>query len=129
MRRAVPFIVLLFAIALPLVMRSLDQVYYVTMASRILIYALAATSLNLLLRCIGDPCGVGLPAFAPRQRAFRPRDPGDPRERDAHGGDWLPRVSLQAHRLCARRCARRSSWRAARQPEQLRQPRDPALDR
>ena len=49
MRRAAPFVVLLLAIALPLVMRSLDQVYYVTMASRILIYALAATSLNLVL--------------------------------------------------------------------------------
>ncbi len=49
MRRAAPYFVLLLAIALPLVMRSLDQVYYVTMASRILIYALAATSLNLVL--------------------------------------------------------------------------------
>lgn len=41
--------VLLSAIAFPLAMKSLDQMYYVTMASRILIYALAATSLNLVL--------------------------------------------------------------------------------
>jgi branched-chain amino acid transport system permease protein len=49
MNRAIPLAVLLAAIAFPLVMRSLDQVYYVNMASRILIYALAATSLNLVL--------------------------------------------------------------------------------
>ncbi len=49
MRRALPFVVLALAIAFPLAMRSIDQVYYVTMASRILIYALAATSLNLVL--------------------------------------------------------------------------------
>jgi branched-chain amino acid transport system permease protein len=49
MRRALPLIVLLLAIAFPIVMRSIDQAYYVTMASRILIYALAATSLNLVL--------------------------------------------------------------------------------
>ena len=49
MRRALPVLVLLLAIAFPVAMQSLDQVYYVTMASRILIYALAATSLNLVL--------------------------------------------------------------------------------
>lgn len=40
---------LLAAIAFPAVMGAIDQLYYVTMASRILIYALAATSLNLVL--------------------------------------------------------------------------------
>src|SRR3954467_5314495 len=49
MQRILALAVLLLAIAFPLVMQTLDQVYYVTMASRILIYALAATSLNLVL--------------------------------------------------------------------------------
>lgn len=49
MRRLLPLVLLLAAIAFPLAMKSLDQLYYVTMASRILIYALAATSLNLIL--------------------------------------------------------------------------------
>ncbi len=49
MNRAIVVAVLIAAIAFPLLMKSLDQVYYVTMASRILIYALAATSLNLVL--------------------------------------------------------------------------------
>ncbi len=49
MHRAFALVALLAAIAFPLVMQALDQVYYVTMASRILIYALAATSLNLVL--------------------------------------------------------------------------------
>ena len=49
MRRVLLWAVLLAAIAFPLAMRSLDQLYYVTMASRILVYALAATSLNLIL--------------------------------------------------------------------------------
>jgi len=49
MNRAIVIAVLVLAVAFPLAMRSLDQVYYVTMASRFLIYALAATSLNLVL--------------------------------------------------------------------------------
>jgi branched-chain amino acid transport system permease protein len=49
MRRAPALIVLLLAALFPLAMQQIDQVYYVTMASRILIYALAATSLNLIL--------------------------------------------------------------------------------
>ena len=49
MRRALVAFLLLAAAVFPYVMQSLDQVYYVTMASRILIYALAATSLNLVL--------------------------------------------------------------------------------
>jgi branched-chain amino acid transport system permease protein len=49
MRRALVAFLLLAALVFPYAMQSLDQVYYVTMASRILIYALAATSLNLLL--------------------------------------------------------------------------------
>ncbi|MEI6356414.1 MAG: response regulator, partial [Verrucomicrobiota bacterium] len=40
---------LLAAIAFPLAMQALDQAYYISFASRIMIYALAATSLNLIL--------------------------------------------------------------------------------
>ena len=43
------FIVLAFAIALPLALKAGDQLFYLSFASRILIYALAATSLNLVL--------------------------------------------------------------------------------
>jgi branched-chain amino acid transport system permease protein len=49
MHRALVVVLLLAAAAFPLAMQALDQTYYVTMASRILIYALAATSLNLVL--------------------------------------------------------------------------------
>ena len=49
MRRTLAWAVLLAAIAFPLAMKSLDQLFYVTMASRILVYALAASSLNLIL--------------------------------------------------------------------------------
>ena len=41
--------VLLVCLAFPWAMGALDQAYYVSLASRILIYALAATSLNLVL--------------------------------------------------------------------------------
>jgi len=49
MHRATGIVLLLVALAFPFAMQSIDQVYYVTMASRILVYALAATSLNLVL--------------------------------------------------------------------------------
>ena len=49
MRRVTVLVFLFAAIAFPYAMQSIDQLYYVTMASRILIYALAATSLNLVL--------------------------------------------------------------------------------
>ena len=49
MRRVTVLVLLFAAIAFPYAMQSIDQLYYVTMASRILIYALAATSLNLVL--------------------------------------------------------------------------------
>jgi branched-chain amino acid transport system permease protein len=49
MQRTLAILLLLVAIAFPFAMQSIDQLYYVTMASRILIYALAATSLNLVL--------------------------------------------------------------------------------
>jgi branched-chain amino acid transport system permease protein len=49
MRRALPWIALAAAAAFPLVAQALDQLFYVSFLSRVLIYALAATSLNLIL--------------------------------------------------------------------------------
>jgi len=40
---------ILFSVLLPIVLKSTDQIFYISFASRILIYALAATSLNLVL--------------------------------------------------------------------------------
>jgi len=47
MRRAIAVFVLLAIF--PLVMQAMDSLFYVSLASRILIYAIAATSLNLVL--------------------------------------------------------------------------------
>jgi branched-chain amino acid transport system permease protein len=44
-----PLLAAVFAIALPLALRAFGQVFYVSFASQVLIYALAATSLNLVL--------------------------------------------------------------------------------
>jgi len=68
-RRAIVLGALLASIVFPLAMQSIDQVYYVTMASRILIYALAATSLNLILGyggmiSFGHTAFVGAGAYA-----------------------------------------------------------------
>jgi branched-chain amino acid transport system permease protein len=49
MQRASNIILLLAAIAFPLVMQAFEQAYYISFASRIMIYAIAATSLNLIL--------------------------------------------------------------------------------
>jgi branched-chain amino acid transport system permease protein len=49
MRRALPWVALVLALALPLAMRAEGDAYYLGFASRMLIYALAATSLNLIL--------------------------------------------------------------------------------
>src|SRR5437899_2996405 len=49
MGRAAPWIVLALAFAFPLAMQAEHQTYYLSFASRIFIYALAATSLNLIL--------------------------------------------------------------------------------
>ena len=49
MQRSTIIALLLAAIAFPLAMQALDQAYYISFASRIMIYALAATSLNLIL--------------------------------------------------------------------------------
>jgi branched-chain amino acid transport system permease protein len=49
MRRSLPWIALAAAIGFPLLAQALDQLFYVSFASRVLIYALAATSLNLIL--------------------------------------------------------------------------------
>jgi branched-chain amino acid transport system permease protein len=42
-------LLILFSVLLPVVLKSTDQLFYISFASRILIYALAATSLNLVL--------------------------------------------------------------------------------
>ena len=47
MKRAIAFFVVLSVF--PLVMQAMDGMFYVSLASRILIYAIAATSLNLVL--------------------------------------------------------------------------------
>src|SRR5258706_6867218 len=49
MRRAAPWVVLALALAFPLAMQAEHQTYYLSFASRIFVYALAATSLNLIL--------------------------------------------------------------------------------
>ncbi|HYS75711.1 MAG TPA: branched-chain amino acid ABC transporter permease, partial [Burkholderiales bacterium] len=49
MRRAAPWLALALALAFPLAMQAEHQTYYLSFASRIFIYALAATSLNLIL--------------------------------------------------------------------------------
>ena len=48
-RRGLTLTALALLIALPLVARQWDQLFYVSFASRIMIYAIAATSLNLIL--------------------------------------------------------------------------------
>ncbi len=62
MHRALALVALIAAIALPPVMQALDQAYYITMASRILVYALAATSLNIVLG-FGGMISFGHAAF------------------------------------------------------------------
>src|SRR5256885_3563225 len=49
MRRAAPWVALVLALAFPLAMQAEHHTYYLSFASRIFIYALAATSLNLIL--------------------------------------------------------------------------------
>jgi branched-chain amino acid transport system permease protein len=49
MRRGIVLLSLLLAIALPLVAIAFEESFYVSLASRILIFALVATSLNLVL--------------------------------------------------------------------------------
>ncbi|MFM9885237.1 MAG: branched-chain amino acid ABC transporter permease [Burkholderiales bacterium] len=49
MNKTLNFALLAVAIAFPLVAQALDELFYVSFASRILIYALAATTLNLIL--------------------------------------------------------------------------------
>ena len=53
MQRAAPLILLVAALAFPLAMRALDLDYYTSFASRVMIFALAAGSLNLILGYAG----------------------------------------------------------------------------
>ena len=49
MQRAVTIVLLVAALLFPLMMQRLDLAYYISFASRVMIYALAASSLNLIL--------------------------------------------------------------------------------
>jgi len=69
MRRAPVLALLALAIAFPLVAKDYDAIYYVSFASRVMIYALAATSLNLILGyggmiSFGHAAFVGAGAYA-----------------------------------------------------------------
>ena len=60
---------IIIAVAFPAVMQGLDQVFYVSFASRVMIYAIAATSLNLVLGyggmiSFGHAAFFGLGAYA-----------------------------------------------------------------
>ena len=66
MRRYAPFAILVLALALPL---AVSEAYYLSFASRIFVYALAATSLNLVLGyggmiSFGHAAFVGAGAYA-----------------------------------------------------------------
>ena len=69
MRKIAVWLLAALAIALPLALRAADQLFYVSFASRIMIYALAATSLNLALGyggmvSFGHAAFVGAGAYA-----------------------------------------------------------------
>ena len=49
MNKILNFGALAFALAFPLVMMAMDELFFVSFASRIMIYAIAATSLNIIL--------------------------------------------------------------------------------
>src|SRR2546421_7170219 len=68
MRSAAPWVALALALAFPLAMQVEHQAYYLSFASRIFIYALAATSLNLILGyggmiSFGHAAFVGIGAY------------------------------------------------------------------
>ena len=69
MWRALPLVVLALAIAFPLIAKDYGASYYVSFGSRVMIYALAATSLNLILGyggmiSFGHAAFVGAGAYA-----------------------------------------------------------------
>ena len=62
-------VLILFSVVLPVILKTTDQSFYISFASRILIYALAATSLNLVLGyggmvSFGHAAFVGAGAYA-----------------------------------------------------------------
>ena len=61
-RRVAAAITLIALLALPWLMQTLDQSFYVSLASRVLIFALAATSLNLVIG-FGGMVSFGHAAF------------------------------------------------------------------
>jgi branched-chain amino acid transport system permease protein len=62
LRRALPWLVLAGAVALPWLATALDQVFYIGFARRVLIYAIAAASLNFILG-YGGMVSLGHAAF------------------------------------------------------------------
>ena len=69
MRRALVLAMLALAIAFPLVAKDYGAIYYISFGSRVMIYALAATSLNLILGyggmiSFGHAAFVGAGAYA-----------------------------------------------------------------
>jgi branched-chain amino acid transport system permease protein len=62
LQRALPWLLLAAAAALPWIAQALDQVFYIGVARRILIFALAAASLNLILG-FGGLVSLGHAAF------------------------------------------------------------------
>ncbi len=62
-------LIVVFSVALPLALKAADQAFYISFASRVLVYALAATSLNLVLGyggmvSFGHAAFVGAGAYA-----------------------------------------------------------------
>ena len=62
LRRALPWLLLAAALALPWFATALDQPFYITFARRVLIFAIAATSLNFILG-YGGMVSLGHAAF------------------------------------------------------------------
>ncbi len=68
LRRALPWLLLIAAVALPWVANALDQSYYIGLVRRVMIFAIAAASLNFIMGfggmvSLGHAAFVGLGAY------------------------------------------------------------------
>src|SRR5260221_10492781 len=90
MRRAAPWVALALALAFPLAMQAEHQTYYLSFASRIFVYALAATSLNLILG-YGGFFSLRPPALVGTRPHLSPLPLS--RRRPGPGGRWPPAVA------------------------------------
>ncbi len=77
--KALPLCAAVLAIALPFVLRAFGLDFYLSLASRIVVYAIAATSLNLVLGyggmvSFGHAAFVGLGAYVTGDHDQRGRD-------------------------------------------------------